>query len=67
VVSSRNHIAHLDAPRYGYSIDDVYDSAIPTITRSVALMQICIMRRLGFTPKQARDRLREHYRGWQFT
>ncbi len=64
LVSSRNHFAHLDAPRYGYTIDDVYDNAIPTIRRSVALMQVCIMRRLGFTPRQALDRLRDHYRGW---
>jgi hypothetical protein len=64
LVSSRNHFAHLDAPRYGYSIDDVYDSAIPTIRRSVTLMQVCIMRRLGFAPGPARDRLRDHHRGW---
>jgi ApeA N-terminal domain 1 len=64
LVSSRNHFAHLDAPRYGYSMADVYDNAIPTIRRSVALMQVCIMRQLGFTARDAVDRLRNHYKGW---
>lgn len=56
-VASRNHFAHLDEPRYGYSIEDVYDNAIPTITRGVALMHACIMRRLGFTARQTKERI----------
>lgn len=56
-VASRNHFAHLDQPRYGYSIEDVYDNAIPTIARGVALMHACVMRRLGFTTRQTRERV----------
>lgn len=66
-VSSRNHFAHLDEPRYGYIIDDVYDNTVPSIRRGVALIQACIMRRLGLTPGQARACLAEHYRGWSIT
>ncbi|HEX5716024.1 MAG TPA: HEPN domain-containing protein [Thermoanaerobaculia bacterium] len=57
-VASRNHFAHLNEPRYGYSIDqDVYDNAIPSIARGVALVHACVMRRLGFTARQTKERI----------
>jgi hypothetical protein len=56
-VASRNHFAHLNEPRYGYSIEDVYDNAIPSIARGVALVHACLMRRLGFTAREASDRV----------
>lgn len=56
-VASRNHFAHLDEPRYGYSIEDVHENAIPTIARGVALMDACLMRRLGFTARQTKERV----------
>lgn len=56
-VASRNHFAHLDQPRYGYSIEDIFDSAIPTIARGVALMHACIMRQLGFPARQTKERI----------
>ncbi len=56
-VASRNHLAHLNKPRYGYSTQDVYDNAIPSIARGVALVQACVMRRLGFTARQTAERI----------
>jgi len=56
-VASRNHFAHLNKPRYGYSTQDVYDNAIPSIARGVALVQACVMRRLGFTARQTAERI----------
>jgi len=56
-VASRNHFAHLNEPRYGYSIEDVHDNAIPSIARGVALVHACLMRRLGFTAQEASERV----------
>jgi len=56
-VASRNHFAHLNEPRYGYSTQDVYDNAIPSIARGVALVHACVMRRLGFTARQTKERI----------
>jgi hypothetical protein len=57
-VASRNHFAHLNEPRYGYSTQDVYDNAIPSIARGVALVHACVMRRLGFTARQTAERIK---------
>lgn len=65
LVSSRNHFAHLSAPHYGYTVEDVYDNALATIRRGVTLMQACLMRRLGFSGRRTQDRLAEHYRNWR--
>jgi hypothetical protein len=56
-VASRNHFAHLNEPRYGYSTEDVYDNAIPSIARGVALMHACLMRRLGFSARETSKRI----------
>ena len=56
-VASRNHFAHLNEPRYGYPTQDVYDNAIPSIARGVALVHACIMRRLGFTASETAERI----------
>ena len=63
-VASRNHFAHLSAPTYGYTVDDVYENALDTIRRGVALMQASVMHRLGFRPPQVVDQLRAHYQSW---
>jgi hypothetical protein len=62
--ASRNHFAHLDEPNYNYSVDQVRDSLFESIRRGVALMQVGLLRRLGFTGRQAREQMAEHYRGW---
>jgi hypothetical protein len=66
-VSSRNHFAHLSEPHYGYSVEDVYDNLIPTVRRAVALMQACVMRRLGFSKRETEARFSDHYRGAPIT
>jgi ApeA N-terminal domain 1 len=62
--ASRNHFAHLDEPSYNYSVDQVRDALFESIRRGVALMQVGLLRRLGFTGAQAREQMAEHYRGW---
>lgn len=56
-VASRNHLAHLNEPHYGYSTQDVYDNAIPSIARGTALVNACVMRRLGFTARETSERI----------
>ena len=64
-VSTRNHFAHLAQPLYGYSEDQVYDSLLDTTRRGLALIQACVMRRLGFSRATAGQRFAEHYRNWR--
>ena len=64
IVASRNYLAHLTPPIYGFAVDEIRAEVFETTRRAQALMQLCLLRELGFEPERARELLEKHYSNW---
>lgn len=62
--ASRNYFAHLGKSQSRFSIAEMEDGALQSTRRAAALMQACLLRELGFKPRQAGELLRDHYANW---
>jgi hypothetical protein len=60
--ATRDYFSHLNTTRYTQA--EIEHAILDTTRQAHALMQACLLRELGFGPRQTEQLLRQHHRNW---